>query len=322
MKLSKGKISKAIHKNKQTLKKYKKNGRKNHKSKTFRKRHAINLDRTTLKNYKSLIGGAPEEEKHDDNPITEHNKEVVSEMTKSVEESAPEIVKPEEITTSASALAPEIVKPEEITTSASALAPEIVKPEEITTSALAPAPEIVKPEEITTSALAPAPEIVKPEEIVSDINNAKTDEIVKPEEVVSEMTKSGEESAPKILTHEEIITASPAPEIVKPEELAPEIIKPEEIIKSEEIKPSEIVKSDEIVASAPPAPQDIEKTTTPEQPIVEAVPVAPTQTSSVVVESIDKLADYIAERIKQKLQEQSDNDPFTKVTTANANISQ
>ena len=114
------------------------------------------------------------------------------------------------------------------------------------------------------------------------------------------MTKSGEESAPKILTHEEIITAAPAPEIVKPEELAPEIVKPEEIIKSEEIKPSEIVKSDEIVASAPPAPQDIEKTTTPEQPIVEAVPVAPTQTSSVVVESIDKLADYIAERIKQK----------------------
>ena len=50
MKLSKGKISKAIHKNKQTLKKYKRYGRKNHKSKTFRKRHAINLDRTTLKN--------------------------------------------------------------------------------------------------------------------------------------------------------------------------------------------------------------------------------------------------------------------------------
>ena len=74
MKLSKGKISKAIHKNKQTLKKYKKNGRKNHKSKTFRKRHGVNLDRTTLKNYKSLIGGAPEEEKHDDKSITEHNK--------------------------------------------------------------------------------------------------------------------------------------------------------------------------------------------------------------------------------------------------------
>ena len=55
MKLSKGKISKAIHKNKQTLKKYKKNGRKNHKSKTFRKRHGVNLDRATLKNYKSLI---------------------------------------------------------------------------------------------------------------------------------------------------------------------------------------------------------------------------------------------------------------------------
>ena len=149
--------------------------------------------------------------------------------------------------------------------------------------------------------------------------------MVNPADAVSDITRSGEESVPKIITHEEIIASAPTSEIIKPEEITtstsvsatPEIVKPEEIVASEKI-----VKSDEIVASAPPAPQDIEKTTTQEQPIVEAVPVAPTQTSSVVVESIDKLADYIAEKIKQKLQEQSDNDPFTRVTTANTNISQ
>ena len=82
----------------------------------------------------------------------------------------------------------------------------------------------------------------------------------------------------------------------------------------------EITKPEEI--TDPSLQQDIEKTDTPEQPVVEAVAVPPNQSSSVVVESIDKLADYIAERIKQKLQEQSDNDPFTRVTVANADISQ
>jgi hypothetical protein len=295
MKLSKGKISKAIHKNKQTLKKYKKNGRKNHKSKTFRKRHGVNLDRTTLKNYKSLIGGAPEEkkkkEKHVDVPVTEH---LISEHP----------IVP---------VAEHLVVEHPIVPVAEHLVAE---------HPIVPVAEHLVAEHPVTE---------NNKEVVSDINIAKTDEIVKPEEDVSEMTKSGEESAPKILTHEEIITAVPAPEIVNSKELAPEIVKPEEIITSapvpepvnpeelapEIVKPEEI-KSEEIVASAP---QDIEKTTTQEQPIVEAVPVAPNQTS-VMVESIDKLADYIAERIKQKLQEQSDNDPFTKVTTANANISQ
>ena len=59
MKLTKGKISKAINKNKQSLKKYKKNGRKSNKSRTFRRRKSTNLDKTTLKNYNSLIGGGP-----------------------------------------------------------------------------------------------------------------------------------------------------------------------------------------------------------------------------------------------------------------------
>jgi hypothetical protein len=182
--------------------------------------------------------------------------------------------------------------------------------------------------------------VVNPADAVSDINIAKTNEVVNPADAVSDITRSGEESVPKIITHEEIIasapTSAPTSEIIKPEEITtstsvsatPEIVKPEEITTStsvsatpEIVKPEEIVAPEKIVASAPPAPQDIEKTTTQEQPIVEAVPVAPNQTS-VMVESIDKLADYIAERIKQKLQEHSDNDPFTRVTTANANISQ
>jgi hypothetical protein len=61
MKLTKGKISKAYNKKKQTMKKYKiknthpKNASK--KSKTFRKKRTTNLLKTTLKNY-GLLGGA------------------------------------------------------------------------------------------------------------------------------------------------------------------------------------------------------------------------------------------------------------------------
>ena len=58
MKLTKGKISKAMHKKNQTLKRYKKNSKKYIKSKTFRRRGAVSLDKMTLKNVKSLIGGA------------------------------------------------------------------------------------------------------------------------------------------------------------------------------------------------------------------------------------------------------------------------
>ena len=145
--------------------------------------------------------------------------------------------------------------------------------------------------------------LVNPASDVSDVDITKPNEVVPPADAVSDITRSGEESVPKIITHEEIIASAPTSAPTS------EIIKPEEITTSTSV-------------SAPPAPQDIEKNATQEQPIVEAVPVAPNQTSSVVVESIDKLADYIAERIKQKLQEHSDNDPFTRVTTANANISQ
>jgi len=61
MKLTKGKISKAIRKKKQSMKKYKrKNVKKSGagKVKTFRKRKGTNLLKSTLKNY-GLIGGTP-----------------------------------------------------------------------------------------------------------------------------------------------------------------------------------------------------------------------------------------------------------------------
>jgi hypothetical protein len=57
MKLTKGKISKIQNKKKQSLKRYKKGG-KTHKSKTFRKRRAFNLHNKSLKKYK---GGQPVE---------------------------------------------------------------------------------------------------------------------------------------------------------------------------------------------------------------------------------------------------------------------
>jgi len=61
MKLTKGKISKAIRKKKQSMKKYKRKNVKNSghgKAKTFRKRKGTNLLKSTLKNY-GLIGGTP-----------------------------------------------------------------------------------------------------------------------------------------------------------------------------------------------------------------------------------------------------------------------
>jgi len=65
MKLTKGKIRKAINKKKQTMKRYKKsninngnNSKKtNYKSKTFRKKRSTNLLKSTLKNY-GMLGGA------------------------------------------------------------------------------------------------------------------------------------------------------------------------------------------------------------------------------------------------------------------------
>jgi hypothetical protein len=59
MKLTKGKIAKAHNKNKQSMKKYKKKHSKNHNSnsKTFRKKKATNLLKSTLKNY-GMLGGA------------------------------------------------------------------------------------------------------------------------------------------------------------------------------------------------------------------------------------------------------------------------
>ena len=59
MKLTKGKISKAIRKKKQSMKKYKrKNVKKSgvDKTKTFRKRKGTNLLKSTLKNY-GMLGG-------------------------------------------------------------------------------------------------------------------------------------------------------------------------------------------------------------------------------------------------------------------------
>ena len=264
MKLSKGKISKAIHKNKQTLKKYKRYGRKNHKSKTFRKRHAINLDRTTLKNYKSLIGGAPEEEKHDDKSITEHNKEVVSDV--------------------------DIEKTTGLVNPADAVSDvDITK-----TNGLVNPADAVSDVDITKTN-----EVVPLADAVSDKNIEKTDGLVDSVEGVSKTINSGAAVA-KIDPHT----------IITPETTINGVTSGYDAFQN---------------PSAPklaPTPQYTEINTN----FVEAVPVAPVQQiptpTSVVVESIDKLADYIAEKIKQKLQEQSDNDPFTRVTTANTNISQ
>ena len=142
-------------------------------------------------------------------------------------------------------------------------------------------------------------EVVPLADAVSDKNIEKTDGLVDSVEGVSKMINSGAAVA-KIDPHT----------IITPETTINGVTSGYDAFQN---------------PSAPklaPAPQYTEINTN----FVEAVPVAPVQQiptpTSVVVESIDKLADYIAEKIKQKLQEQSDNDPFTRVTTANTNISQ
>ena len=142
-------------------------------------------------------------------------------------------------------------------------------------------------------------EVVPLADAVSDKNIEKTDGLVDSVEGVSKMINSGAAVA-KIDPHT----------IITPETTINGVTSGYDAFQN---------------PSAPklaPAPQYTEINTN----FVKAVPVAPVQQiptpTSVVVESIDKLADYIAEKIKQKLQEQSDNDPFTRVTTANTNISQ
>ena len=336
MKLSKGKISKAIHKNKQTLKKYKRYGRKNHKSKTFRKRHAINLDRTTLKNYKSLIGGAPEEEKHDDKSITEHNKEVVSdvdiEKTTGLVNPA-DAVSDVDITKTNGLVNPaDAVSDVDITKTNGVVPPaDAVSDVDITkTNGMVPPADAVSDVDITKTN-----EVVPPADAVSDVDITKTNGMVPPADAVSDVD---------ITKTNEVVPLADAvsdKNIEKTDGLVDSVEGVSKTINSgaavAKIDPHTIITPETTIngvtsgydafqnPSAPklaPTPQYTEINTN----FVEAVPVAPVQQiptpTSVVVESIDKLADYIAEKIKQKLQEQSDNDPFTRVTTANTNISQ
>jgi len=54
MKLTKGKLSKIYNKKKQTMRKFKKNGKKSIRRKSFRKRRPLNLNHKTLKNIEQI----------------------------------------------------------------------------------------------------------------------------------------------------------------------------------------------------------------------------------------------------------------------------
>jgi hypothetical protein len=54
MKLTKGKLSKIYNKKKQTMRKFKKKGKKSIRRKSFRKRRPLNLNHKTLKNIEQI----------------------------------------------------------------------------------------------------------------------------------------------------------------------------------------------------------------------------------------------------------------------------
>jgi len=289
MKLTKGKLSKIRNKKNQSAKRFKKTG-KGSKTKTFRKRRALNLHNASLKKYK---GGQEAKSPENDSKVIEPTKpnevQEVAPTTDVVGEPTNETVTP--------------------TT-------DVVG--EPTNEVATPTTDIVG--EPTNETVTPTTDVVG--EPTNETVTPTTDVVGEPTPSTPDVEKLGEnpENLPAPVPISEVgVEVSP---LAKEEIVEEGLVSPDSNIVSENVSET----GSEDVNSIKEEPVSEEKEI-PAEPTQQQEPVG--NDISIVVESLDKLAEYISDKIAKKLNlnlggssTELNNDSFNAVANANDTLVQ
>ena len=311
MKLTKGKISKAMHKKNQTLKRYKKNSKKYIKSKTFRRRGAVSLDKMTLKNVKSLIGGANTPPDKDSPLESEKPADVIGKNESNVAPLVSDETKEEETK-----------ETKDVIGNNEANVAPLVSEE---------TKDLNGNNEVNVNPLvSEQPELLRlpPTEFPRSPAPSATARSKQPKELMdnNEAILAAEQSK-ELMDNNEAIVASGTPSstdsIRSPSPLATDRLK----------QSKELMDNNEVIVSPPPVEVQAEAVTDEAQlPVLESTPLTQTKPEdnkslSIVAESLEKLAEYISDKISKKIKDQLNgssrdlnDDSFDAVNNATSNI--
>jgi len=303
MKLTKGKMSKIQNKKNQSAKRFKKGGKK-YKTKTFRKRKAFNLHNKSLKKYK---GGQLEAKVQEEAKQQEESK--VGEPTKMGEPLSPEPVVENTV-----ALA-ESSEPVQETQN---------HPEGLSnTDDQNPSEGPSKTEEVVAAQeVAPQSETIQPIEGESQVGPQLEKEEQEPSE---EQELSVVESEPKLEEQQLAETPEVEPEVEVHTEPEAQLEEPQPVIQDAQQDLESHLESETHPEELSSHPEELSSDTE-----LQPVQLAPTQPvkseASIVAESLDKLAEYISDKIAKKLRfntsTELNRDSFNAVANANQSMAE